>query len=546
MSFVSVRDAPFGQICRLVLGPKSFPYEDEKAGFVYKAPPPPEAAAPTPPTSEQETDSSGGDVEKEGEGAAPPAAPAHGFEIVGWYTDDDAGNPQMWTTGKKVFTYFQICLLTFSIYLGSAIITPAEPVFIEIFGVTAQVSSLVLSMFVLGYGLGPLFFSPMSEVPRLGRNIPYMVSFSLFIIITIVTARVQNFPGLVVLRLLQGFLGGPVLATGGASASDLLNFLYIPYGLVFWGAAAFCGPAFGPLLAGFSVPLSSWRWSMYELLILCGFTWILLFFFLPETNADFILLNRAKRLRKLTGNENLRSESEIKQKDVRFLNLLGTYLTTPFLVTIQDPSIAFMNLYTGLIYGIFYSFFESFPIVYIGIYGYSIGIMGVIFLCVIVACIFGASIYLALTKYHYLPYTMQNGIGSVEHRLLPGVFAALIAPAGIFIFAWTSRPEISWVVPTIGIVIYLTCVFNITLSIFMYLPMSYPRYAASLFAANAFIRSAVACGAVHFSQPLFNNLGIGRGCSVLGGLTFGCFFGILALWKYGDKLRAKSKFAQVY
>lgn len=94
---------------------------------------------------------------------------------------------------------------------------------------------------------------------------------------------------------------------------------------------------------------------MYELLILCGFTWILLFFFLPETNADFILLNRANRLRKSTWNENLRADSEIKQGNIHFLSLLGGYLTTPFLVTLQDPSVAFINVYTGLIYGIFVS-----------------------------------------------------------------------------------------------------------------------------------------------------------------------------------------------
>jgi hypothetical protein len=75
----------------------------------------------------------------------------------------------------------------------------------------------------------------------------------------------------------------------------------------------------------------------------------------PETNTDFILLKRAKRLRKSTGNENLRSDSEIKQGNIHFLSLLGGYLTTPFLVTLKDPSIAFINVYTGLIYGIFVS-----------------------------------------------------------------------------------------------------------------------------------------------------------------------------------------------
>ncbi|KAI9744103.1 MAG: hypothetical protein M1818_002255 [Claussenomyces sp. TS43310] len=281
------------------------------------------AAAEAKPAAEEkvESDLVDGDVER-AELASSPADSESDYHTVGWYDDSDPENLQMWLTAMKPFTYFQICLLTFA-----TIITPAEPVFIKISGVLAEVSSLVLSMYVLGYGAGPLFFSPISEVPRLGRNIRYFVSFSLFIIITAIISRVSNFPGLVVLRFIQGFLGGPVLATGGASASVVLSFLKIPYGLILWGAAAFAGPAFAPLLDGFSVPLSTWGWSIYELLILCCLSWILLFFCLPEMNADYILLNRAKRLRKLTDDENWRSESEVKQRDVHFLKLLGGYLT---------------------------------------------------------------------------------------------------------------------------------------------------------------------------------------------------------------------------
>lgn len=77
----------------------------------------------------------------------------------------------------------------------------------------------------------------------------------------------------------------------------------------------------------------------------------------------------------------------------------------------------------------------------------------------------------------------------------------------------------------------------------MYLPLTYPQYAASLFAANDMCRSAVAAGAVIFARPLYTNLGIGRGISVLGGLLGGGVIGIWALWYYGAKLRARSKFA---
>jgi DHA1 family multidrug resistance protein-like MFS transporter len=243
-------------------------------------------------------------------------------------------------------------------------------------------------------------------VPRLGRNIPYLTSFLRFIIVTIPASRVSNYTGLVVLRFIQGFLGGPVLATGGASAADILGFHKIPYGLIFWACAAWGGPALGPLLSGLAVTQSTWRWSMYELLILTGFTYILLFFCLPETNPETILLRRAQRLRKLTGDSKLRSQSEIKQGDLHLLKVMAQYLTTPFRITLQDPSVTFINIYSTNLWHIRkccaldnsrvrtnrlkYSFFESFPIVYMGIYGFSIGLMGIVFISLIAACAIGA------------------------------------------------------------------------------------------------------------------------------------------------------------
>jgi DHA1 family multidrug resistance protein-like MFS transporter len=79
----------------------------------------------------------------------------------------------------------------------------------EIYGVSQQVQALTLSMYVLGYGLGPLLFSPMSEMGAVGRNIAYMSSFFIFLVMTAVGSRVSNFPGFVVVRFIQGFFGGP-------------------------------------------------------------------------------------------------------------------------------------------------------------------------------------------------------------------------------------------------------------------------------------------------------------------------------------------------
>jgi DHA1 family multidrug resistance protein-like MFS transporter len=85
--------------------------------------------------------------------------------------------------------------------------------------------------------------------------------------------------------------------------------------------------------------------------------------------------------------------------------------------------------------------------------------------------------------------------------------------------------------------------YFVTQSIFAYIPMIYPRYAASILAASSFARSLIAFAAVLFAEPLFTALGIGAGVSLLGGLTVLCAIGLVFLWKYGKWLRGRSSFA---
>lgn len=79
--------------------------------------------------------------------------------------------------------------------------------------------------------------------------------------------------------------------------------------------------------------------------------------------------------------------------------------------------------------------------------------------------------------------------------------------------------------------------------IFTYVPLSYPQYAASLFAGNDFFRSALACGSILFAKPLYGNLGVARGTSLLGGLSVIGIIGIWLLYFFGARLRKMSKFA---
>ncbi|KAJ6091837.1 hypothetical protein N7467_003806 [Penicillium canescens] len=572
-----IREAPFGQLVRLLTKNKYFQYPEEKPDFKLPdawlqllnesstaenipdekkrepedrhlsqdtSEPLSRTSSITLPFTEARLEADEQhEIEKIKSIPIAPKKTKDGAILVDWYYTDDAENPHNWSNTKRALITTIICLYTFVVYTTSAIYTSSTEGIMKEFGVSTLVATLGLSLYVLGYGVGPLVFSPLSEIPTIGRNPVYIVTMFLFVIISIPTAFVGNFPGLMVLRFLQGFFGSPCLASGGASIGDLYSLMSLPYAMMAWVSAAYCGPALGPLLSGFAVPVKGWRWSLFESIWASAPILILMFVFLPETSSATILLRRAERLRKIHNNKRFMSQSEIDQRNMRVSDVAIDALIKPLEITIKDPAVLFVQIYTAIIYGIYYSFFEVFPLVYPVDYGMNLGQIGLVFLCILVSCIVGIALYVAYIYYWMNPRIMRLGFPAQEERLIPALPASFGPTIGLFLFAWTARASIHWIVPTIGITIYGATVFIVMQCIFVYIPLSYPKYAASLFAANDFFRSALACGSVLFAHPLFGNLGVARGTSLLGGLSVIGIIGIWLLYFYGARLRALSKFA---
>jgi len=142
--------------------------------------------------------------------------------LVDWDGENDPDNPQAWPRWKKVMFTCQLMLLTTSVYMGSSIVSPGIPLIAEYFGVGTVTATLALTLFVIGYGVGPMIgFCAASEIPAIGRCIPYVLTLFLFVILQIPTALVNNIAGFMILRFLAGLVGSPPLATGGASVGDV-------------------------------------------------------------------------------------------------------------------------------------------------------------------------------------------------------------------------------------------------------------------------------------------------------------------------------------
>jgi DHA1 family multidrug resistance protein-like MFS transporter len=161
-------------------------------------------------------------------------------------------NPRNWSQGKKFFVTAEICLLTFSVYIGSAIYSAGTEEITQVFGVSQVAATLGLTLFVAGYGLGPMIWAPMSEIPAIGRNPVYIGTLVIFVFFHFAVIYAKNFGMFLAFRFLTGFFGSPVLATGGASLTDMYSPSKRAYAIAVWGLSAICGPVLGPLIGSFA------------------------------------------------------------------------------------------------------------------------------------------------------------------------------------------------------------------------------------------------------------------------------------------------------
>lgn len=472
----------------------------------------------------------------------------NGKIIVTWDGDDDPENPFNWPLSWKIFLILQIAVLTTSVYMGAAIYTPGVEEIKEKFHISTTVASLPLSLFVIGYGLGPMVWSPFSEHPAFGRTSIYFVTLFIFFILQIPTALVNNIAGLCVLRFIAGFFASPCLSTGGASISDFVPMAYGPLGIAAWSMAAVCGPSLGPLIGSALTVAGGWRWTFWFLAITSGTCLISLSFFLPETYGRTILLRKAKRLRALTGNQNIVTEDEIELAERSVRDVVIETLYRPLEVSIIEPVVLLIDLYIALVYSVMYLWFEAFPIVFQGTYGFTLVELGVSYVAVMIGIILGCIGYVIILKRRFTDRMLKGEMVEPELFIPFAIVGSVIMPIGIFIFSFTATKSVHWIVPLIGAALFAMGAFLIFQSLFNYLGMSFFRYLASVFAGNALFRSVIAGVFPLFGHFMYNNLAtpkfpVGWGSAILGFIALAAIAIPVLFYLNGPRLRARSKYA---
>jgi multidrug resistance protein len=186
-------------------------------------------------------------------------------------------------------------------------VAPALTAISAEFGIKSELeSSLVLSIFILAYAIGPLFLGPLSEM--FGRVIVLQLSNLFYLFFNLGCGLAKTKGQMIAFRFLSGLGGSAPLALGGGVLSDLFTAEQRGKAISIYSLMPLLGPALGPIAGGFVTENTTWRWVFYATTIADALIQICGLFFLQETYPPVLLHRKKKKLIKETGNEALHTE----------------------------------------------------------------------------------------------------------------------------------------------------------------------------------------------------------------------------------------------
>ena len=271
--------------------------------------------------------------------------------LVDFEGDDDPYRPMNWPTKKKITTTMMYGLTTMSATWASSAYSAGTRQIAAEFNVGNQVAVLGTTLFLFGFGLGPLLWAPLSEV--YGRRLAVLTPMFIAICFSFGSAVAKDFQTLMITRSFGAFFASaPVTNTGGV-LGDLYSPAWRALAMAGYAMAVVGGPCLGPIVSAAFVanPSLGWRWTEYFTGILQATILFIDIIFIDECYPPKLLVYKARRLRHETGNWALHTKFE--EWDVSIKELSKKFLLRP-LQLLMTPICFLVALYASFCYGILY------------------------------------------------------------------------------------------------------------------------------------------------------------------------------------------------
>ncbi|KAL4786423.1 major facilitator superfamily domain-containing protein [Aspergillus varians] len=448
------------------------------------------------------------------------------------FTIGDPEHPYNWSRLYRWYVTMVASSVVVCVAFGSSIVTGGLGLIEDKYDVSLEVAILTCSIMVCGFAVGPLLWSPLSEI--IGRQPVYIISLLLYTIFNIPCALSPNIGGLLVCRFLCGVWSSSGLSLAGGTIADIWSIEDRGMAIAYFAAAPYCGPVLGPIVCGW-INVGTGRLDLFFWVNLAfAGLMVILMGAIPETYAPVILKRRAARLRKETGNPDIMTEQE--KTKLTLMEIVRTSLIRPITMIMTEPVLDLMCMYIVLIYAMLYAFFFAYPVIFGELHGYNDGQIGLMFIPILIGAFF-ALLTTPIIENQF-KRVCHGREPTPEDRLIGALLGAPFIPIALFILGATSFKHIIWVGPASSGIAFgygmVLCYYSVN----NYIIDSYQKYAASALAAKVFLRSGGGAAFPLFTTQMYHRLGLQWASWLLAFLGVGMVLIPYAFYFFGAKLRA--------
>lgn len=460
--------------------------------------------------------------------------------IVGWDSQHDPDMPLNFSRSRKWFITLLLSAITFMTPFASSILAPSLAALEKDYGTQdVTLGSMPVSIFLLGYAIGPLFLSPLSEI--YGRNLILIAASAWFCIWLVGCALAPTLNTLIFFRFMAGVGGSGCQTIGGGIISDMFPITERGKAMTIWMLGPIVGPTVAPVIGGFVSETIGWRWVNWLSFIPAAVVVVAMIFFNRETNHRVLIARKTERLQKELNQPELRScytDPDAPVLSKRQILTLG--LIRPVKMLLRSPNIFGLSLYIAFAYGCLYLLYNTIPTTFEGSYGWTLGITGLVYLTLLVGYGIGLLSFALLSDSTVIRMMAANdGVYEPEMRLPDCIWFALILPTTFFWYGWSADKAVHWIVPIIGIAPFGIGIVGVLLPIQTYIVDAYPEYAASGLAGFAVLRNTIAAFLPLAGPQLYKSLGVGWGNSLLGFIAIVLIPIPVVIYKYGKWMRQR-------
>ncbi len=163
--------------------------------------------------------------------------------------------------GALVMLTVATALATFMEVLDTTIANVAVPTIAGSMGVSAREGTSIISSYSLAAAIAVPMTGWLSR--RIGEVRLIILSVLLFTVFSVLCGMATNYNTLVMFRLLQGFVSGPMVPLGQSIMMNSYPAEKRGMAMAFWAMTVVIAPVVGPVLGGYITENYSWPWIFY-------------------------------------------------------------------------------------------------------------------------------------------------------------------------------------------------------------------------------------------------------------------------------------------